>query len=47
VYSWDPVTGSWLRFAPGLPDFFNNLDTLQEGDPYWFIANSAVEIAFQ
>ncbi len=45
VYSWDPVSRTWLRFAPGLPDFFNNLVTLHQGDPYWFIANSAVELA--
>lgn len=46
VYSWDPANGVWLRFAPNLPDFLNNLTTLSEGTPYWFISSAAAEIAY-
>lgn len=46
VYSWNQASGTWLRFAPGLPDYLNDLDNLTEGAPYWFIANSAVELGY-
>jgi hypothetical protein len=46
VYQWDPVSGQWLRYAPGLPSFLNNLMTMSRGQAYWFIANSATQVAF-
>ncbi|MCK9518498.1 MAG: CAP domain-containing protein [Dehalococcoidia bacterium] len=45
VYSYDPATQSWRRFAPGLPDYVNNMHRLEEGQAYWVIAsgNSALQ----
>jgi hypothetical protein len=46
VYQWDPVTGTWQRFAPGLPSFLNNLPLLKKGQAYWFIANKSAQVPF-
>lgn len=46
VYAWDPATGTWLRYAPGLPSYLNNLKVLRAGQPYWFIANSALQLPY-
>jgi hypothetical protein len=46
VYQWDPATGQWLRYAPGLPAFLNNMLTMKKGQAYWFIANSAAQVPF-
>ncbi|MEP6872162.1 MAG: hypothetical protein ABI939_09990, partial [Anaerolineaceae bacterium] len=45
VYSWDPTTQSWRRYAPSLPGFFNNLSTLRRGDALWIIAKTAGSLA--
>ncbi|MEP7215616.1 MAG: matrixin family metalloprotease [Anaerolineaceae bacterium] len=46
VYEWDPATGEWKRYGPGLPSFINNLLTMRTGQAYWFIANAALQIPF-
>jgi hypothetical protein len=46
VYAWDPATGTWLRYAPGLPSYVNNLLLMKKGGAYWFIANSAAQVPF-
>lgn len=40
VYEWDPVTGEWKRYFPGLPAFLNNLKTMKQGGAYWVIAKT-------
>lgn len=40
VYEWDPATGEWKRYFPGLPGFLNNLRMLREGNAYWVIAKA-------
>ncbi len=44
VYGWDSATGSWKRYAPGLPSFVNNLATLHRGGAYWFIARNPAQL---
>lgn len=44
VYEWDPATGAWKRYFPGLPGFLNNLQTLRQGSPYWVIAKATSAI---
>jgi len=46
VYEWDPATGEWKRYAPGLPSFVNNLLMMRTGHAYWFIAKAALQIPF-
>ena len=46
VYSYDPATGSWLRYGPGLPSFLNTLTLLRRGQAYWFIASGPAQIPF-
>ena len=46
VYAWDPASGTWLRYAPGLPLYVNNLLLMKKGGAYWFIANSAAQVPF-
>jgi hypothetical protein len=46
IYQWDPATQSWLRYGPNLPSFVNNLSSLTQGKPYWFIATSAAQVPF-
>lgn len=41
VYEWNPVTGEWKRYFPGLPAYLNNLSKLNKGGAYWVIANQA------
>jgi hypothetical protein len=38
VYRWDPVAGTWQRYAPGVPDYVNTLSLLIRGEAYWVIA---------
>lgn len=45
VYSWDPATGSWRRYGPGLPAFLNNLTMFRTGEAYWVIAKVAGSVA--
>ncbi len=40
VYEWDPATGQWKRYFPGLPGFLNNLKAMREGNAYWVIAKN-------
>lgn len=40
VYEWDPTTGQWKRYFPGLPGFLNNLKSMREGNSYWVIAKT-------
>jgi len=35
VYGYDHATGTWLRYAPGLPSFVNTLSLMKTGDAYW------------
>jgi uncharacterized protein YkwD len=44
VYAYDPVSGTWLRYAPGLPAFLNNLAMLHRGDAYWVIARGSTQV---
>ena len=46
VYEWDPATGEWKRYAPGLPSFVNNLSMMRTGHSYWFIATAALQLPF-
>jgi hypothetical protein len=46
VYEWDPVTGEWKRYFPGLPAFLNNLKTLKQGGAYWVIAKTKSSLLF-
>lgn len=47
VYSWDPKTGAWQRYGPGLPAFLNNLPLMQPGQAYWFIATGSSRLTFE
>lgn len=44
VYEWDPATGEWKRYFPGLPGFLNNLKMLREGNAYWVIAKTKASL---
>jgi hypothetical protein len=44
VYEWDPATGEWKRYFPGLPAYLNNLSKLQKGGAYWIIANQSSKL---
>jgi hypothetical protein len=46
VYEWDPVTGEWKRYFPGLPAFLNTLKTLKQGGAYWVIAKTKSSLLF-
>jgi hypothetical protein len=46
VYGYDPATGTWYRYGPGLPAFLNNLTILKQGQAYWFIASGPAQIPF-
>ena len=46
VYEWDAASGEWKRYAPGLPNFVNNLSMMRKGHAYWFIANAALQLPF-
>ncbi len=37
VYEWDPATGSWRRYLPGMPGYLNTLTNLRTGAAYWVI----------
>jgi len=47
VYGYDAATGTWLRYAPGLPAYLNNMALLKKGQAYWFIAKGAGLIQFE
>lgn len=44
VYEWNPATGEWRRYFPGLPAYLNNLARLNKGGAYWVIANQASQL---
>jgi uncharacterized protein YkwD len=44
VYQYDASSGQWLRYAPSLPSFLNNLLILRRGAPYWVIARAAGQV---
>ena len=46
VYSYDPATGTWQRFGPGLPAYVNTLKLLKKGQAYWFITAGPAQVAF-
>lgn len=46
VYSWDATTGSWKRYFPGLPDYVNTLQQIDQGGAYWFVSSSAVQVPY-
>jgi hypothetical protein len=37
VYGWDTNTGTWVRYAPGLPSYANTLTHIAKGSAYWII----------
>jgi len=45
VYGYDPATGTWQRYVPGVPAFVNTLSSLQQGQAYWFVATANAQIA--
>lgn len=45
VYEWDPATGSWRRYLPGMPAYLNTLTQLRTGAAYWVIARGQAQIA--
>jgi hypothetical protein len=47
VYGYDAATGTWVRYAPGLPAYLNNMAFLKKGQAYWFIAKGAAQVAFE
>jgi hypothetical protein len=47
IYGYDPTTGSWVRYAPGLPAYLNNMALLKKGQAYWFIAKGAALVPFE
>ena len=47
IYEWDPATGEWNRYFPGLPAYLNNLKTMKQGGAYWIIARSKSALSFQ
>lgn len=47
VYSWDPVSGTWQRYGPGLPWYLNTMETMKKGNAYWFIATGSGQIRFE
>jgi hypothetical protein len=44
IYAYDSATKTWSRYAPGVPDYVNNLVTLRRGAAYWFVARGAAVI---
>lgn len=44
VYEWNPATGEWRRYFPGLPAYLNNLARLNKGGAYWVIANQTSQL---
>lgn len=46
VYSYNPATKTWLRYLPSTPAFVNNLAVLKQGQAYWFISSSALQIPY-
>lgn len=47
VYGYDPATGTWVRYAPGLPAYLNNMALLKKGQAYWFIAKGSALVPFE
>lgn len=47
VYGYDAATGAWVRYAPGLPAYLNNMALLKKGQAYWFIAKGAALVPFE
>ncbi len=47
VYEWNPVTGEWSRYFPGLPAYVNNLKTMKQGGAYWIIAKSKSALSYE
>ena len=35
VYAWDPASGRWAKYAPGLPAYVDSFTTLQPGRVYY------------
>ncbi len=46
VYSYNPATKAWSRYIPSTPAFVNNLAVLKQGQAYWFISSSALQIPY-
>ena len=44
VYSWNAATRQWEHYGPDLPGYVNNLQVLQSGNAYWFIASGSSTI---
>ncbi|PFG75174.1 CAP domain-containing protein [Tepidiforma thermophila] len=45
VYEWDPATGTWKRYLPGMPAYLNTLGQLRPGAAYWVIAKGQAQVA--
>ena len=45
VYEWDPATGTWKRYLPGMPGYLNTLGQLRPGVAYWVIARGQAQVA--
>jgi uncharacterized protein YkwD len=46
VYKFDPNTGGWLKYGPTMPGYVNNLTVLKQGEAYWVIVKSGIELQF-
>jgi hypothetical protein len=44
VYSYNAVTRTWERYAPGLPGYVQSLNWLVTGNAYWFVSTGATVI---
>lgn len=47
VYGYDTATRTWVRYAPGLPAYLNNMALLKKGQAYWFIAKGTGLVEFE
>jgi uncharacterized protein YkwD len=44
VYSYNPYSGQWDRYIPGLPASLNTLPVLRQGQAYWMIARTGANL---
>jgi uncharacterized protein YkwD len=46
IYKYDPKSGGWLKYGPDLPGYMNNLGEVKQGEAYWVIVKSGIELQF-
>jgi hypothetical protein len=46
VYSYNPDTRQWERYAPGLPSYVNSLTVLVPGKAYWWVSSDYTLVAY-